>query len=67
MSTIQKIRLDADRFATLYGLDNPITAKLYYIVEILEGRLGEEEFSQIFEDAWKKIYADCEDKVRNPV
>ncbi len=65
LSTLEKIRLDADRFARLYGLDNPITVKLYQRLEEIEMELDEATISRSYERAWAAFYADCEATIKN--
>ena len=58
LSTLEKMRLDADRFARLYGLENPITVKLYQ-------KLDEATISRPYEREWADFYAQCEATIKN--
>lgn len=66
MSTLEKIYLDADRFARLYGLENEFTIKIYQIVERFEKYLTPDKESPILFAAWNRIYNRYERLVKCP-
>lgn len=65
LSTLEKMRLDADRFARLYGLENSFTIKLYQKLEEAEGELDEAAVSRLYERDWNQLYSEYEATVRN--
>lgn len=65
LSTLEKMRLDVDRFARLYGLENPITIKLYQKLDEAEMELDEATISRPYERAWADFYSQCEATIKN--
>lgn len=65
LSTLEKMRLDADRFASLYGLENPFTIKLYQKLEEVEAELDESAISRAYEREWNALYAQYESTLKN--
>lgn len=60
LSTIQKIRLDADRFMHKYGPENPETLRICGLAEDSEKWLKEDETSEVMEELWNQIYSNAE-------
>ena len=60
LSTIQKIRLDADRFMHKYGLENSETLRISRLAEDSERWLKEDETNEVMEELWNQIYSNAE-------
>lgn len=65
LSTLEKMRQDADRFASLYGLENPFTISLYRKLEEAEEELDEAAISHAYEREWNALYARYEAIIKN--
>ena len=65
LSTLEKMRLDADRFARLYGLENQFTIKLYQKLEETEQELDESAVSRSYEKEWNQLYSEYEVIIKN--
>ena len=62
-STIQKIRLDVDRFIYIYGDDNDYAARLIALAEQLERFLRENGVYPKIERLWNQRYSLYESKI----
>lgn len=56
-TTIEKMRLDADRFCNQWGLENEGTIALYSFLEETEIWLPESVTSALTEAVWNKLYS----------
>ena len=65
LTTLEKMRLDADRFARLYGFENSLTVRLYNELDKAEQELDENTISRSYENAWNQLYAECEATVKS--
>ena len=65
LSTLEKMRLDVDRFTRLYGFENSISVKLYMKLDEAEMELDETTISRPYERTWADFYAQCEATIKN--